>query len=95
MRYLDRRSAGRTLAGHLSTYAGPDTVVIALPRGGVPVGFEVARALALPLGLLVVRKLGAPGNPELAVGAVECEIRRQRRDRLAAPVLAQPDHIRQ
>ncbi len=70
MRYLDRRSAGRTLAEHLSTYAGPDTLVVALPRGGVPVAFEVARALALPLGLLVVRKLGAPGNPELAVGAI-------------------------
>lgn len=70
MRYRDRRSAGRTLAERLSAHAGPDTIVVALPRGGVPVAFEVARALAVPLGLLVVRKLGAPGNPELAVGAI-------------------------
>lgn len=70
MRYSDRRSAGRTLAELLTAYAGPDTVVVALPRGGVPVAFEVARALAAPLELLVVRKLGAPRNPELAVGAI-------------------------
>jgi predicted phosphoribosyltransferase len=59
------------LAEHLGTYAGRrDLVVLALPRGGVPVAYEVARALAAPLDVLVVRKLGAPGHPEFAMGAV-------------------------
>jgi predicted phosphoribosyltransferase len=59
------------LAEHLGMYAGRrDLVVLALPRGGVPVAYEVARALAAPLDVLVVRKLGAPGHPEFAMGAV-------------------------
>ena len=70
MRYPDRRDAGRVLAEHLQAYADGDSVVIALPRGGVPVAFEVARALDAPLDLLAVRKLGAPGNPEFGVGAI-------------------------
>lgn len=70
MRYHDRRSAGRALAAHVRAYAGENPVVVALPRGGVPVAFEVARALGAPLDVLAVRKLGAPGNPELAVGAI-------------------------
>jgi predicted phosphoribosyltransferase len=69
--FADRSAAGRALAAHLMTYvAQPDTLVLALPRGGVPVGFEVARALGAPLGLILARKLGAPGHEELAVGAI-------------------------
>src|SRR5512141_2810003 len=69
--YRDRVDAGQHLAKELSDYAGrQDAIVIALPRGGVPVGFEVAKALNLPLDVLVVRKLGVPGQPELAFGAV-------------------------
>ena len=70
MRFLDRRDAGRQLAAQLSGLADQDPVVIALPRGGVPVGFEVAQALGAPLDVLAVRKLGAPGNPEFGVGAI-------------------------
>jgi putative phosphoribosyl transferase len=70
MPYRDRSDAGRQLAAKLEALTSADPVVVALPRGGVPVGFEVARALRAPLELLAVRKLGAPGNPELAVGAV-------------------------
>jgi predicted phosphoribosyltransferase/predicted alpha/beta-hydrolase family hydrolase len=70
-RFRDRRDAGRALAARLSAYAGrPDAVVLALPRGGVPVAYEVARALGAPLDAFLVRKLGAPGAPELAMGAV-------------------------
>jgi predicted phosphoribosyltransferase len=68
--FADRREAGRLLAERLAAIGMKKPVVVALPRGGVPVGFEVARALAAPLDLLVVRKLGAPGNPELGVGAI-------------------------
>ena len=70
MRFVDRRDAGRRLALELAPLALEHPVVVALPRGGVPVAFEVARALAAPLEILAVRKLGAPGNDELAVGAV-------------------------
>jgi putative phosphoribosyl transferase len=70
-RFKDRREAGRILSGKLSKYAHrPDVVVLALPRGGVPVGHEVARALGAPLDVMLVRKLGVPGNEELAMGAV-------------------------
>jgi predicted phosphoribosyltransferase len=69
--FRNRRDAGRTLAGELGSYAGrPDLIVLALPRGGVPVAFEVARALGAPLDVFVVRKLGVPGIEELAMGAV-------------------------
>ena len=67
----DRADAGRRLGAKLGAYAGRgDVVVLALPRGGVPVAGEVARALAAPLDVLVVRKLGVPGYAELAMGAV-------------------------
>ncbi|HET9030609.1 MAG TPA: phosphoribosyltransferase [Candidatus Aquilonibacter sp.] len=67
----DRRDAGRVLAGHLSEYAGAaDAIVLALPRGGVPVGYEIAHALRLPLDVYIVRKLGVPGHEELAMGAL-------------------------
>jgi putative phosphoribosyl transferase len=69
--YVDRREAGVELAARLSRYEGRnDTVVLALPRGGVPVAFEVARALEAPLDVFLVRKLGVPGHPELAMGAI-------------------------
>lgn len=70
MTFRDRRDAGRQLARRLMHLRGADPVVLALPRGGVPVAFEVAEALAAQLDLVMVRKLGAPGFPELAVGAV-------------------------
>ncbi len=70
MRFVDRRDAGRQLAAELAPFAGEAPVIVALPRGGVPVAWEVARALNAPLDILAVRKLGAPGNPELGVGAV-------------------------
>jgi len=68
--FEDRRDAGRKLASLLSARAGERSLVIALPRGGAPVGFEVARSLGAPLDVLAVRKLGAPQNRELAVGAI-------------------------
>lgn len=70
-RFRDRQHAGRILAGKLQHYAGrPDVVVLGLPRGGVPVALEVARALQAPLDVFVVRKLGVPGHRELAMGAI-------------------------
>jgi predicted phosphoribosyltransferase len=69
--FHDRRDAGRQLAARLETYAGrPDVLVLALPRGGVPVGFAVAQALQVPLDVFLVRKLGVPGHEELAMGAI-------------------------
>lgn len=70
-RFLDRRDAGRRLAEALVRYGGsPDVVVLALPRGGVPVGYEIATALGAPLDVFEVRKLGVPGHEELAMGAL-------------------------
>ena len=69
-RYADRRAAGRELAERLSLLATENPVVLGLARGGMPVAFEVARALRAPLDVLVVRKIGAPGNPELGIGAI-------------------------
>jgi putative phosphoribosyl transferase len=69
--FHDRVQAGKLLAERLEDYAGrPDVIVLALPRGGVPVGFEVAQALLAPLDLMLVRKLGVPGHEEYAMGAV-------------------------
>jgi len=69
--FQDRRDAGRQLAARLEDFANrSDLVVLALPRGGVPVAFEVARALDAPLDIFVVRKLGVPGHEELAMGAL-------------------------
>ncbi|MDX6710642.1 MAG: putative phosphoribosyl transferase [Blastocatellia bacterium] len=71
MIYRDRTDAGKRLATLLTAYANrPDVLVLALPRGGVPVAFEVARALRAPLDIFLVRKLGAPGQKELAMGAI-------------------------
>lgn len=69
--YRDRAEAGRALARRLRAYAGrADTVVLGIPRGGVPVAFEVARALHAPLDVFIVHKLGLPSQPELAMGAL-------------------------
>jgi putative phosphoribosyl transferase len=69
--FQDRAEAGRVLADRLAGYArSRDVVVVALPRGGVPVGFQVARSLGAPLDVLSVRKLGVPGHEELAMGAI-------------------------
>src|SRR5215210_1633052 len=70
MLFEDREDAGRRLAERLALYAEERPVVFALPRGGVPVGVEVARALEAPLEIVVSRKLGAPGQPEFGIGAV-------------------------
>lgn len=69
--FLDRHDAGRRLADELFQYANrPNLLVLGLPRGGVPVAYEVARALHAPLDVFIVRKLGFPGHPELAMGAI-------------------------
>ena len=70
MMFTDRRDAGRRLARRLHGYASQQPAVVALPRGGVPVAYEVARALDAPLDVIVARKVGAPGQPELGIGAV-------------------------
>lgn len=71
MQFRDRHQAGFALAALLQPYAGRgDVIVLALPRGGVPVGYEVARALGVPLDVFLVRKLGTPGHEELAMGAI-------------------------
>lgn len=70
MLFKDREDAGRQLAQRLLPFKERRPMVIALPRGGVPVAFEIATALAAPLDLILVRKIGAPWNPELAIGAV-------------------------
>ena len=68
--FMDRREAGRRLAEVLERFGEEEPLIVALPRGGVPVGFEVAKALIAPLDILLVRKLGAPFNPEYGIGAI-------------------------
>jgi len=69
--FQDRSQAGRILASHLEKYRDrPDVLVLALPRGGVPVAYEIAQALNAPLDIFVVRKLGLPGQEEVAMGAI-------------------------
>jgi len=71
MLFKDRTAAGQVLAGKLAAYANrADVLVLALPRGGVPVAFEIAKALKVPLDVFLVRKLGVPGQSELAMGAI-------------------------
>lgn len=83
--FRDRAQAGRRLASALADYRDhADPVVLGLPRGGVPVAFEVARALDAPLDVFVVRKLGAPGHPELAMGAIASGGVRVMNDRVVA-----------
>jgi len=73
MIFEDRRDAGRKLAEKLSNYSSPETIVLAIPRGGVVVGAEVAGALQVPLDVIVPRKIGAPGEREFAIGAIAGE----------------------
>jgi predicted phosphoribosyltransferase len=68
--FSDRVDAGKRLAVALSDFSGKHGLVLAIPRGGVVVGFEIAKALGLPLDVIIPRKLGAPDNPELAIGAI-------------------------
>ena len=92
-RFRDRSEAGRLLAGQLIAYANrPDVLVLALPRGGVPVAYEVARALGAPLDLFIVRKLGVPGYEELAMGAVATGGERVLNDDVVAG-LRIPDYV--
>ncbi|MFA5959581.1 MAG: phosphoribosyltransferase [Tatlockia sp.] len=70
-KFIDRREAGIALAKHLNEYANlPQVIVLALPRGGVPVAYEIAQTLSVPLDIFIVRKLGVPGHEELAMGAI-------------------------
>ncbi len=70
-KFIDRQEAGRVLANHLMDYNhGENTIILALPRGGVPVAYEIAIQLSLPLDVFIVRKLGVPGHEELAMGAI-------------------------
>jgi erythromycin esterase-like protein/predicted phosphoribosyltransferase len=91
--FRDRREAGRLLAGKLAAYANrPGVLVLALPRGGVPVAYEVARSLNAPLDIFVVRKLGVPGYEELAMGAIATGGVRVLNDQLVER-LGMPDHM--
>jgi len=92
-RFRDRTEAGRRLAERLTAYADrPDVLVLALPRGGVPVAYEVARALRAPLDVFLVRKLGVPGYEELAMGAVATGGVRVLNDQIVAG-LRIPGHV--
>ena len=68
--FRDREDAGRRLAEQLAAYRDENLIVLALPRGGVPVGYEISRTLDAPLDIFLARKLGAPGQPEFGIGAV-------------------------
>jgi putative phosphoribosyl transferase len=70
MPFLDRADAGRRLAGALTEVRGADAIVLGLPRGGIPVAYQIARALGAPLDVILVRKVGLPAQPELAMGAI-------------------------
>lgn len=91
----DRRDAGRQLGAAMKELALDNPLVLALPRGGVPVGLEVARALGAPLDLMLVRKIGAPGYPELAIGAVADgpQPSTMLNDEIIATVSASPSYI--
>lgn len=95
--YTDRREAGRYLATHLlPAYQGrDDLLVLALPRGGVPVAFEVARALHAPLDVFLVRKLGVPGHEELAMGAIASGDVLVRNESVIQSLHIAPDEIEQ
>ena len=92
--YADRRDAGRELARKLQKYAGRhDVIVLALPRGGVPVAFEVAEALGAQLDVFLVRKLGTPGHSELAMGAIASGGVRVLNDEVVQWLGIRPDQI--
>lgn len=94
--FLDRQDAGRQLAVALQNYANSsDAIVLGLPRGGVPVAAEVATALDLPLNILLVRKIGTPNRPELAIGAVAEGGVRVFESEIIADLLIEPDEVEQ
>lgn len=93
VRFRDRVDAGQQLAAKLTEYAGrPDVLVLGLPRGGVPVAFEVAKALNARLDMFLVRKLGVPGHEELAMGAIASGGVRVLNDEVM-DMLRVPDHV--
>ncbi|MEV2226912.1 erythromycin esterase family protein, partial [Nocardia vinacea] len=93
--FRDRHEAGRVLAGLLEHYRGdPDVLVLGLPRGGVPVAWEVAAALSAPMDALVVRKLGAPGHPEFAIGALSTSGRVVLNDDMVRALRLTADQVR-
>ncbi len=98
-RFRDRLEAGRELAQRLLAYVGrSQAIVLALPRGGVPVAAPIAQTLQLPLDLCLVRKLGVPDNPELAMGAIDLQGRRYLNERIIAELdisLAEIDRVAQ
>ncbi|HSR39776.1 MAG TPA: phosphoribosyltransferase family protein, partial [Phnomibacter sp.] len=71
--FANREEAAIRLADELQEYAGPDTIVLGIPRGGVPVGFAIAQRLQVPFDLVLTKKIGHPMNPEYAIGAVGLE----------------------
>lgn len=73
MHFKDRHDAASRIIPLLTAYQGDDVIVLAVPRGGVPLGIDIAKAYHFPLGLLLIKKIGFPGNPELAIGAVSIE----------------------
>ena len=94
--FADRRAAGRALSPRLQHLRPERPLVLALPRGGVPVGYEIAQSLDAPLDIVLVRKIGVPGQPELALGAVADGAAPQVLidERLAAAFAVDPDYIR-
>ncbi len=92
--FSDRRDAGRQLAKLVGHLAGPETIVLGLPRGGVPVAAEVARALDAPMDVIVVRKLGVPGHEELAMGAIGEGGVKVLHPQVVGPLGITPDEIR-
>lgn len=94
MFFKNREDAGRQLAEKLMGLAGADTVVLGLPRGGVVLAQEVASALGAPLDIIVSRKLGAPGNPEYAIGAVTASGSRVLHEDALRYVVLPPDYLR-
>ena len=93
MGFKDRVTAGRQLSDRLFDYRGRDTVILALPRGGVPVGRVVADRLGAPLDVLVCRKIGAPGNEEFALGAISARGVRVLNERALRQLLLPPDYL--
>ena len=93
MKFHDRRQAGRLLAQRVAAEGLDDPLILALPRGGVPVAYEVARALAAPLEVFVARKLGAPHRPELGIGAIAEGGRGVIDDHTVASLRVSPDQL--
>ena len=91
--FRDREDAGRQLAEWLLRYRDEDPIVLALPRGGVPVGYEVGRALKAPLDVFVARKLGAPHQPELGIGAVAQDGARVLNERIVQEIGVSEEYI--